>query len=133
MRKETNKVAYLNSWVRSGNEHVTFNPNCMHPHANLTISQVLADGFRKYGDGVDQKRVCLTLANVDVGIMVMAYSNIGKPSPPPLIIDLVQSRTHPDRIQQKVWECSYRFYILATWTLRNSSLTMYSQRNRRVG
>ncbi len=95
MRKETNKVVYLNSWVRSGNEHVTFNPtNGMRPHANLTRSQVQAAGFRKYGDGVDQKRVCLTLAYM--GIMAMAYSNIGKPSPPPLIIDLVPAHTQTE-------------------------------------
>jgi hypothetical protein len=57
----------------------------------LTRSQVLAAGFRKYGDGVDQKRVCLSLAYN--GLMVMSYLDIDKPSPPPLIIDLVPAHT----------------------------------------
>jgi hypothetical protein len=61
----------------------------MHPIANLARSQVLAAGFREFDD--DKKRVCLALAWV--GIMVMAYSNTGKPSPPPLIIALVPTHT----------------------------------------
>jgi len=56
MLKETNMAAIITSWVRSGNELVTRDPNDMGPTANLTRSQVLAAGFRKYGDGVDQKR-----------------------------------------------------------------------------
>ena len=59
MRKETNKAAIITSWVRSGNgnELVTCDPNDMGPTANLTRRQVLAAGFREYGD--DQIRVCL--------------------------------------------------------------------------
>ena len=45
----------------------------MRPIANLAGSQVLAAGFREYGEG--KTRVCLSLALV--GIMVMAYLNIG--------------------------------------------------------
>jgi hypothetical protein len=60
----------------------------------LTRSQVLAAGFRKYGDGVDDMRVCLSYAYT--GLMAMAYSNIGKPSPPPLIIDLVPAHTQTE-------------------------------------
>ena len=94
MREETIKVAIINSWVCSGNEHVTLDPNDMGPTANLTRSQVLAAGFRKYGDGVDNMRVCLSYAYT--GHMAMAYSNIGKPSPPPLIIDLVPAHTQTE-------------------------------------
>jgi hypothetical protein len=66
----------------------------MGPTANLTRSQVLAAGFRKYGDGDDNIRVCLSLAYT--GIMATVYSNIGKPSPPPLIIDLVPAHTQTE-------------------------------------
>ena len=52
---ETNDVVILNTWVQSVNENVTLDPNDMGPIANLTRSQVLAAGFRKYGDGVNQK------------------------------------------------------------------------------
>ncbi len=89
LRISTNGVAFLNSWVCSGNQHVTFDPNDMRPTANLTRSQVLAAGFREYGE--DKTRVCLSLAYT--GLMAMAYSNIGKPSPPPLILDLVPAHT----------------------------------------
>jgi hypothetical protein len=85
LRMKSNGVAFVTSWVRIGNQHVTFDPNDMRPTANLARSQVLAAGFREYGDY--KKRVCLALALV--GIMAMGYSNIGKPSPPPLILDLV--------------------------------------------
>jgi hypothetical protein len=54
----TNGVAFVNSWVRSGNQHVTFDPNDMGPTVNLTRSQVLAAGFREYGE--DKTRVCLS-------------------------------------------------------------------------
>ena len=94
MREETIKVAMINSWVRSGNEHVTLDPNDMGPTANLTRSQVLAAGFRKYGDGVDQKRVCLSYAIA--GLVATAYSDTDKPSPPPLIIDLVPAHTQTE-------------------------------------
>ena len=59
-----NKAAIITSWVRSGNgnELVTRDPNDMGPTANLTRRQVLAAGFRNYGDGVDRKRVCLSYA-----------------------------------------------------------------------
>ena len=53
----SNGVAIVNTWVRSGNEHVTFDSDDMRPIANLARSQVLAAGFREYGD--DQIRVCL--------------------------------------------------------------------------
>ena len=94
MRKETNKAAIITSWVRSGNELVTRDPNNMGPTANLTRSQVLAAGFRKYGDGVDQKRVCLSYAIA--GLVATAYSDTEKPSPPPLIIDLVPAHTQTE-------------------------------------
>ena len=55
----------------------------------MTRSQVLAAGFREYGE--DKTRVCLSLAYT--GLMAMAYSNIGKPSPPPLILGLVPAHT----------------------------------------
>jgi hypothetical protein len=58
LQMTSNGVAIVNTWVCSGNEHVTFDPNDMRrPIANLARSQVLAAGFRKYGD--DQIRVCL--------------------------------------------------------------------------
>jgi hypothetical protein len=60
----------------------------------LSRSQVLAAGFRKYGDGVDNSRVCLSYAYT--GLMAMAYSYIGNPSPPPLIIDLVPAHTQTE-------------------------------------
>jgi hypothetical protein len=95
MRKETNKAAIITSWVRSGNELVIRDPNDMGPStANLTRSQVLAAGFRKYGDGVDQKRVCLSYAIA--GLVATAYSDTEKPSPPPLIIDLVPAHTQTE-------------------------------------
>jgi hypothetical protein len=113
MQKETNKAAIITSWVCSGNELVTHDPNNMGPTTNLTRSelvtrdpnnmgpttnltrsQVLAAGIRKYGDGVDQKRVCLSY---DIaGLFVMAYSDTDKPSPPPLIIDLVPAHTQTE-------------------------------------
>jgi hypothetical protein len=94
MQKETNKAAIITSWVRSGNELVTCDPNDMGPTTNLTRSQVLAAGIRKYGDGVDQKRVCLSY---DIaGLFAMAYSETDKPSPPPLIIDLVPAHTQTE-------------------------------------
>mgnify|MGYP006170108823 CR=1 FL=1 len=62
MRTKTNMAVFINTWVRSGNELVTRDPNDMGPAANLTRSQVLAAGFRKYGDGVDNMRVCLSYA-----------------------------------------------------------------------
>jgi hypothetical protein len=92
LRMETTDVAFLNSWVRSGNQHVTLDPNDMHPTANLTRSHVLAAGFREYGE--DMTRVCLSLAYT--GIMAMAYTNIGKPLPPPLILDLVPAHTQTE-------------------------------------
>ena len=94
MRTKTNMAVFINTWVRSGNDLVTCDPNDMGPAANLTRSQVLAAGFRKYGDGVDDMRVCLSYAYT--GLMAMAYSNIGKPSPPPLIIDLVPAHTQTE-------------------------------------
>ena len=94
MRTKTNMSVFINTWVRSGNELVTRDPNDMGPAANLTRSQVLAAGFRKYGDGVDNMRVCLSYAYT--GLMAMAYSNIGKPSPPPLILDLVPAHTQTE-------------------------------------
>jgi hypothetical protein len=94
MRKKMNKVAIINSWVHSDNEHVTLDPNNMGPTANLTRSQVLAAGLRKYGDGVDKTRVCLSLAYN--GLMVMSYLDIDNPSPPPLIIDLVPAHTQTE-------------------------------------
>jgi hypothetical protein len=96
MREETNKAVFINSWVRSGNELVTLDPNDMDPTANLTRSQVLAAGFRKYGDGVDQKRVCLSYAIAIAGLIAMVYSDTDKPSPPPLIIDLVPAHTQTE-------------------------------------
>jgi hypothetical protein len=75
--------------VRSGNQHVSFDPNDMPPTANLTRSQVLAAGFREYGE--DKTRVCLSLAST--GLKAMAYSNLGKPLAPPLILDLVPAHT----------------------------------------
>ena len=94
LRMETNNVAFLNSWVHSGNQHITLDPNNMRPSptANLTRSQVLDAGFREYGE--DKTRVCLSLAYT--GIMAMAYSNIGKPLPPPLILDLVPAHTQTE-------------------------------------
>jgi hypothetical protein len=94
LRMETNNLAFLNSWVHNGNQHITLNPNnmCPSPTANLTRSQVLAAGFREYGK--DKTRVCLSLAYT--GIMAMAYSNIGKPLPPPLILDLVPAQTQTE-------------------------------------
>ena len=94
LRMETNNVAFLNTWVRSGNQLVTLDCTNMRPTANLTRSHVLAAGFRKYGDGEDDIRVCLTLAYT--GIMAMAYTNIDKPSPPPLILDLVPAHTQTE-------------------------------------
>jgi hypothetical protein len=94
MRKEMNKAAIITSWVRSGNELVTRDPNNMGPTANLTRSQVLAAGFRKYDDGVDQKRVCLSYAIA--GLVATAYLGTDKPSPPPLIIDLVLAHTQTE-------------------------------------
>ena len=94
MREEMNNAVIINTWVRSGNEIVTLDPNDMGPTANLTRSQVLAAGFRKYGDGVDQKRVCLSYAIA--GLVATAYSDTDKPSPPPLIIDLVPAHTQTE-------------------------------------
>jgi hypothetical protein len=94
MREEMNKAVIINTWVRSGNEIVTLDANDMGPTANLTRSQVLAAGFRKYGDGVDQRRVCLSYAIA--GLIATAYSDTDNPSPPPLIIDLVPTHTQTE-------------------------------------
>ena len=94
MRNKTNKAAIINSWVCSGNELVTLDPDDMGQNANLTRSQVLAAGFRKYGDGEDDIRVCLSYAIA--GLIAMAYSDIDKPSPPPLILDLVPAHTQTE-------------------------------------
>ncbi len=59
--------------------------------ANLTRSQVLAAGFRKYGDGIDKKRVCLSYAFA--GLIAMAHSDTDNPSPLTLIIDLDPAHT----------------------------------------
>ena len=72
--------------MRSGNELITLDPDDMGPNANLTRSQVLAAGFRKYGVGNDISRVCLSYAIA--GLIAMAYSDIDNSSPPPLILDL---------------------------------------------
>jgi hypothetical protein len=63
----------------------------MGPTANLTRSQVLAAGFKKYGDGVDKKRVCLSYAFA--GLIAMAHSDTDNPSPLTLIIDLDPAHT----------------------------------------
>ena len=84
----TNGVAIVNTWVRSGNQHVTSDPNDMGPIVNLARSQVLAAGFRKNGEG--KARVCRSLAYT--GIMAMKFSNVEMPSPPPLILDLVPTQ-----------------------------------------
>ena len=94
MRTTTNKAVIINTWVRSGNELVTRDPNNMGPTANLTRSQVLAAGFRKYGDGVDKKRVCLSYAIA--GLIATAYLDTDNPSPLPLIIDLVPAHTQTE-------------------------------------
>jgi len=70
---------------------VTRNPNDMGHTANLTRSQVLAAGFRKYGDGIDKKRVCLSYAFA--GLIAMAHSDTDNPSPLTLIIDLDPAHT----------------------------------------
>jgi hypothetical protein len=79
MRKKTNKAAIITSWVRSGNELVTLDPDDMGPNANLTRSRVLAAGLRKYGDGVDKTRVCLSLAynglSFDNGVRIGIHPN----------------------------------------------------------
>ena len=80
--------------MRSGNELITLDPDDMGPNANLTRSRVLAAGLRKYGDGVDKTRVCLSLAYN--GLMAMSYLDIDNPSPPPLIIDLVPAHTQTE-------------------------------------
>jgi hypothetical protein len=87
-----NGVAFLNSWVRSGDQHVTFDPTDMRPVANLTSSQVLLAGYRYYGE--DKTRICLSLAIT--GVMAMGYSNSDKPSPPPLILDMVPTHTQTE-------------------------------------
>ncbi len=51
LQMTSNGVAIVNTWVRSGNEHVTFNSDDMRPITNLARSQVLAAGFRDYGKG----------------------------------------------------------------------------------
>ena len=94
MQEEMNKAAIITSWVRSGNELVTLDPDDMGPNANLTRSQVLAAGFKKYGVGEDDIRVCLSYAIA--GLIAMAYSDIDKPSPPPLILDLVPAHTQTE-------------------------------------
>ena len=102
----TNGIAILNTWVRIGNEHVTFDPNNMrpianlarsqvldmHPIANLARSQVLAAGFREYDE--DKTRVSLSLAYN--GLMAMVYLDIYKPSPPPLILDRVHAHNQKE-------------------------------------
>jgi hypothetical protein len=45
LRMTMNGVTFLNSWVRSGNQDVTFNPSDMRPIANLTNSQVRLQGL----------------------------------------------------------------------------------------
>ena len=94
MREETHKAVIINTWVCSGNELVTRDPYDMGPTANLTRSQVLAAGIRKYGDGVNHKRVCLSYAIT--GIIATAYLDTYKPSPLPLIIDLVLTHTQTE-------------------------------------
>ena len=94
MREEMNKAVIINTWVRSGNEIVTLDANDMGPTANLTRSQVLAAGFRKYGVGNDISRVCLSYAIT--GIIATAYLDTYKPSPLPLIIDLVLTHTQTE-------------------------------------
>jgi hypothetical protein len=98
IRNETNGSGFVTTWVRSGNELVTHDPDDMGPNANLTRSHVLAAGFRKYGVGNDKTRVCLTYAIA--GLIVMAYSDIDKPSPPPLILDLVPAHTQTEFIKK---------------------------------
>ena len=92
LRIVTNGVAIVNTWVHSGNQHVTSDPNYMGPIANLARSQVLAVGFRKDGEG--KTRVCLSLAYT--GIVAMACLNIEMPTPPPLILDLVPAHTQEE-------------------------------------
>ncbi len=94
MRKKTNGIAFVTTWVRSGNELVTLDPDDMGPNANLTRSQVLAASYRKYGVGGDKTRVCLSYAIA--GLITMAYLDIDKPSPPPLILDLVPAHTQTE-------------------------------------
>ncbi len=81
----------MTTWVHSGNELVTLDPDDMGPNANLTRSQILAAGYRKYGVGNDKTRVCLSYAIA--GLIAMAYLDIDKPSPPSLILDLVPAHT----------------------------------------
>jgi hypothetical protein len=100
MRKKTNGRGFVTTWVRSGNELVTLDPDNMGPNANLSRNQVLAAGYRKYGIGNDKTRVCLSYAIA--GLIAMAYSNIDKPSPPPLIHDLVPAHTQTDFKKNKM-------------------------------
>ena len=71
MRTNTNKAVFINTWVRSGNELVTRDPNDMGPAANLSRSQVLAAGFRKYGDGP-----MLTLVSWQWRIQILASHHL---------------------------------------------------------
>jgi hypothetical protein len=89
LQMTTNGVAFLNSWMCSGNQHITFDPNNMRPIANLTSSHVLLAGYRDYGE--DKTRICFSLAIT--GVMAMGYSNSDKSSPPPLILDMVPAHT----------------------------------------
>jgi hypothetical protein len=91
---ETNGSGFVSTWVRSGNELVTLDHDDMGPNSNLTRSHILAAGFRKYGVGNDKTRICLTYAIA--GLIVMSYSDIDKPSPPPLILDLVPAHTQTE-------------------------------------
>jgi len=62
LQVKTNGIVFLTTWVRSGNELVTRNPDDMGPNVNLTRSHVLAAGYRKYGVDDDNIRVCLSYA-----------------------------------------------------------------------
>jgi hypothetical protein len=94
MWMKTNGRGFLTTWVCSGNELVTLDTDDMGPNVNLTRSQVLAAGFRKYGVGDDKTRVCLSYSIA--GLIAMAFSDIDKPSPPPLILDLVPAHTQTE-------------------------------------
>ena len=67
----SNRVAIVNTWVRSGNEHITFDSDDMRPIANLARSQVLAAGFREYGKG----KTIVSLSLAYNGLMVMVYTD----------------------------------------------------------
>ncbi len=120
LRMTTKGIAVLNTWVCSGNQHVTFDPNDMGPIANSARSQVLAASFREYGEG--KTRVSISLACN--GLMAMVFLNIGKPLPPPLILNLVPSHTQIELDKS----LGVLISMQATRTLQNSSLSMHSER-----